>query len=212
MSPRASCTSWSFMRTTSRCGSSSRGIDMTIRDSVGTARHRVGRFTREGREDGAVVGGGKGSGRRAHDERAFPPAPDREVLRVIAYRVVTVQTVVRWRTTLLGSPVDGVLEVRVLHALAVADLQQVPLDGPCRERAYAAAGIAQAPPPLVPGPRVIEPDGDGGGVLSIRAQVHVGERVISQPEYSVVVQEVLRAGRKTANDVIEWATVDTGEG
>ena len=89
----------------------------------------------------------------------------------------------------LRSSVHSVFEVRVLHAVAVAHLQQVAFEGPCRERAEAArrAGIAQAAPPLVPGPRVIEPEGDGGVVLSIRAQLHVWERVISQPEYSALV-------------------------
>ena len=62
------------------------------------------------------------------------PTAGCEVLRVIAHSVVTAETVARWRT-LLRSAVDGVLEVRVLHAVAVADLQQVALERPCRERA-----------------------------------------------------------------------------
>jgi hypothetical protein len=56
----------------------------------------------------------------------------------------------------------------------------------------------------------VEPEGDGAVLLSVCARVHVRERVISEPEHSVFVQEVLRPGRKTANGVIECAAENLG--
>src|SRR4029434_3330050 len=92
------------------------------------------------------------------------------------------------------SPVDGVLEVRLLHHFAVADLQQIPLEDPRR--------VHQVPR--------TEPKADGVVVLSIRAQVYVRERVISKSEHAVVVQDVLRSGGQTADRIIECAAEYVG--